>query len=421
MKKWIKFAATLLAYSIILINTVLNPLTAFAWGDSDGGRPSYTVAEINEMSENGDWAKDFVVFNSISDGAIGHEFNYVGAREYTGTNAGSNNIWCGDDITVEDGKVYIIRLYVHNNNPWGYEGVAENTKVSFNIPAYSASQIKINGFLTASNATPYEYVDYVNLNSVDGTPFHVEVKYNTALFENGNENFALGGVELDGQALTNAAVNSDGSWQGGVLIGYDDFDGRMPGCFKYDGVVTIQVKVIYDYEFAMEAKVRSTNSGGMPWDDSVEAKVGDLVDFRIEYRNTSDQTQTGVAIRDLLPSNLSLVEGSIKVWNSNNPDGKTVDDISLFETGLMIGSYSSGANAYITFTAKVVDEDLADGSNALVNWGQAAVGDSALQDYARVVVQKANRLEIAAAVLAVLIVISIITIIALLHKLRHLK
>lgn len=389
MKKSIKTALAAVTGMVAVAGAVSVPVLVSAWGDSDNGRPEYTQAQINAMMKDGSWAKNKIVFNSIKDGAIGHEFNYVGARECVLKDNGrcegdsKTNVFEPDDITVEDGKTYIVRLYVHNNNPYDYQGVAENTKVSFNIPAYSASQIKINGFLTASNAKPYEYVDYVNLNSKDGTPFHVDVKYETALLENGG--FAKGGVALNGQNLTNAAVNSDGSWKGGVLIGYDALDGRVPGCFKYDEVVTVQVKVTYDYDFTVEKKVRIVGDADKTWKDAVDAKIGDLVEFQIQYKNTSKNTQSNVAVRDLLPSNLRYIAGSTVLYNSNHPSGATAShDYLVEQSGTAIGAYGAGANAIIRLTAEVVDDNLACGKNTMVNWGQASVGQTVVQDFAKV-------------------------------------
>ena len=53
-----------------------------------------------------------------------------------------------------------------------------------------------------------------------------------------------------------------------------------------------------------------------------------------------------------------------------------------------IGNYTPNSNAYVRYTAEVVDENLACGSNTLVNWVKAGVGETTLQDYAAVVVNK---------------------------------
>ena len=45
------------------------------WGDSDGGRPSYTIGQIDSGVLG-----DTITFNSISDGKIGDEKNFVAAK-----------------------------------------------------------------------------------------------------------------------------------------------------------------------------------------------------------------------------------------------------------------------------------------------------------------------------------------------------
>lgn len=82
---------------VIVIITGIKSLsmTVWAWGDNDGGRPSYTEEEINdgaigatEISDGENYKESdnypgIIVFNSISDSAIGNEKNFVGTRECT--------------------------------------------------------------------------------------------------------------------------------------------------------------------------------------------------------------------------------------------------------------------------------------------------------------------------------------------------
>ncbi|WP_251390921.1 hypothetical protein [Mediterraneibacter agrestimuris] len=142
-----------------------------------------------------------------------------------------------------------------------------------------------------------------------------------------------------------------------------------------------------DVGFVTETHVRLADDEDRTWYKSVSAKVGDKVEFRIEYRNTSDKQQDGVAIRDVLfTNNLSYVDGSTVLKNSNHPDGAYILNDALVENGIRIGNYGSGANALIYFTADVVDEDLEVGTNTLANWGQAGVGEITIQNHADVVV-----------------------------------
>lgn len=376
--KHIKKGILIFIISVVLLGCFLwmavnryKNLAEPGWGDSDGGRPSYTVNEVNR----GDLG-DQIIFNAISDSVIGNEKNFIGVREDTGVNAGENNVWEGNEIEVEDGKTYIVRLYVHNNNPNGYDGVAEDTRVSFSIPGTSAKEVEVNGFIMSSNATPSKYWDYVTFKSDHA--FHLEYQAGSALLENN-------GIGNGGLQLSDAVVDAA---NGGTLIGFDALDGRVPGCYKYDNVVTIRVKVIYDTAYTIENQVRLVG-GDKTWGNSVDAKVGDKVELRIAYKNNDTVDQMNVMIRDILPDGLKYIEGSTLLVNANYPDGGNVEQDNIITTGINIGGYTPGSNAFIRFQAEIVDENLADeGATGLVNWAQGGVGQVTIQDYATVRVEK---------------------------------
>lgn len=421
---------------LIIINFLFSSITVLAWGDNDGGRPSYTIEEINNgaigatQKSDGENYKNSpnypgqIIFNTISDSVIGDEKNFVGARECVlradkrceaadTTSVEGAKYWRGNDITVEDGKTYIVRLYVHNNNPNGFDAVAEDTRVAFSIPNTSSTVVEVNGLISSSNATPSKYWDYINFNSKDGTPFHLEYVKGSALLENN-------GIGRNGLTLSDDVVNAK---DGGVLIGYDALDGRVPGCYQYDNFVTIQVKAVFDYNFTVEKKVRLAGDTDKTWKESVEAKVGDKVEFQFQYLNTSEANQAGVVMRDVLPSNLRYVEGSTILYNGNHPNGLHLDTDDVINGGVNVGSYDADANAFIRFTAEVVDDNLACGSNTLINWAQVRVGDTTIQDSAKVIVvmSEHNWLAIARTIIAILILICIIIIIRLHYKMRHFK
>lgn len=86
---------------------VIVPAVLFAWGPE---RQTYTVEK----------PADHVTFNSITNNpSIGDERNFVGIRE-----AGTNNLW-SDNMTVQNGKEYTVRMYVHNNAAENLNLVAE--------------------------------------------------------------------------------------------------------------------------------------------------------------------------------------------------------------------------------------------------------------------------------------------------------
>lgn len=434
-----------LGITTLLMIILLYPTTTFAWGDNSDngkGRPSYSFQEINEKA---DTFGNTPLFNSIeikdSDydwykanfgeelkkGNLRHEKNFVGARENTGVNAGPNNVWDGNNITAEDGKTYLVRLYAHNNNS---NSVAENTTVRFQDANNVAStletvklkdengyetgetkqmqQVQINGFITSSNANPNEYWDYVNFNA--DVPFHLEYIQNSALLENN-------GIGNGGFILDNEIIDS------GTLIGYDALDGRIPGGYQYASYITIQVKVVYDYDFTIEKKVRL--AGDKEWKDAIEAEIGDEVELQIKYVNNSDYEQKNVLAKDIIQSdNLVYVKGSAKIENVTYPDGTKIDD-SLIGTGISIGNYKPGETACIVYRATIADKNLTDGANTIVNWTQTEVGSTIMQDYAAVVLYKyAAGFQIAVTILLALITICITLILILtlrkIHRKRHL-
>ena len=407
MKKRIKSVCMTIVIGAILASTALKPMVAFAWGDSDGGRPSYTLEEVNQGILG-----DSIVFNSISDSVIGDEKNFVAAREDTGINAGPANVWNANDITVENGKVYIIRLYVHNNSPKGYDAVSKNTRVAFSIPNISAKQIQVNGHIFSDNAAPIQYWDYVNFNA--DVPFHLEYVEGSALLENngiGND----GGVQLNDNIVYKAASEH------GVQIGYSLLNGDIPGCYSYACYVGIKVKVVYDYEFDAEGKVRLAGINNETWYDSLDARVGDHLEFIISYKNTGGETQPNVTVKNILPDGLYYVEGTAKLHNENYPNGMIIPNAAIDASSINIGDYAAGSNAYITFTAEVTDGAFANGSNTLVNWIQVSVCSTTQQCYIEISQKETEMLVITVAVLIGLITICSIFSIGLHHKLQRLK
>ena len=384
--------------------------------NDDRNWPLYSLQEVNEDVLGND-----VVFNSINivdsdytwhkttygedipTGTITNESNFVGAREDTGINAGINNVWNPNTIEVEDGKTYIVRMYVHNNNPKGEQAISENTRVSFNIPSTSAREVGVNGYIYSDNARQNIYLDNIVFKSATGESFHLEYVRNSALLENqadyNTRTNSEGKKEIIGFNLGDGIVNALNP-KDGVKIGYKlgadgQPNGQVPGCYQYDSYVTIKVKAVFDREFTVSKKVRVVGAEDQTWKASVDAKIGDIVEFRIEYINKSDYNHTNVGIRDVLPDNLEYILGTTKL--KNNGDCKnwcTNEDDTIATEGINIGHYAPNSNAIIYLRAKVVDNSLACGSNTLVNWGQGYVtinGEKImLQDYANVVVNYEN-------------------------------
>ena len=360
MNKIYKTIAGVSAAAVIAA-AALTPVLVNAWGDNTGtkdGRPSYTLDQINKERVLDKDGKNIITMNSISNGDFGDEKNFVGAKV-----AGATvKTWNANEIKVKDGETYTIRLFVHNNNPNGEEAgaVATGVKATFSIPTNVAKSHDIVGYLDAANATPTRYWDEVRL--VADENVYLEYVDGSAMYNNN-----MGDFKLPNEVITT-----------GALVGYKSMNGEIPGCYQYSGVVTINVKVHSSVAAKVQKKVRI--KGTKDWAESVNAKVGDEVEYQIEYQNLLAETVNDVMIRDVLPTNVEYVNDSTILFNTNHKNGIKMVENTLTTTGINIGSYNAKGNAYVRFTGKVVDKTMACGSNQLVNWASATVNASTVKD-----------------------------------------
>ncbi|MBQ3309336.1 DUF11 domain-containing protein [Candidatus Saccharibacteria bacterium] len=394
MNKLIKSASAVLAAATIA-GVNIAP-AALAWGDNSGkqgGRETYTLKDCNS-----DYSKctitpslgNKITFNSITNNPAigGDERDFVNARENTGVNDGKQT-WQSHEITVEDGKEYIIRLYAHNNNPNGTKAVAKNTTLHFTLPTTAGTELSVQGSIDSSNADPTRVYDDIVFKSKNGETFYLDYIEGSALYENNSvgkskANGGNGGVTLSDDIITSK----------GTLIGYDKLDGNIPGCFQYASYTTIRVKAVYlNNSYTVEKTVRKIGDADKTYKDSVDANVGDTVEYQIYYKNTTGEHVDNVMVKDILPNNMEYIAGSTKLYNTTNPNGIKNDDDTITTTGINIGGYNKDGDAYIRFRAKVVDKSMVCGTNKLVNWGQVGVGKTTLQDNAFVMVKKTEGCE----------------------------
>ena len=356
------------ATAAVILAAALTPVMVDAWGDNSGkdGRPSYTLDQINKERVLDKDGKNKIVMNSISNGDFGDEKNFVGAKV-----AGATvKTWNANEIKVKDGETYTIRLFVHNNNPNGEaaSAIAKGVKATFSLPTTVAKSQTIVGYLDSSNATPARYWDEVTLVSDENV--YLEYVEGSAKYNNNKGTFSL----------PNEVITS------GATLGFDKMNGEIPGCYEYSGVVTIDVKVHSSVAAKLSKKVRI--KGTKEWAESVEAKVGDEVEYQIEYTNLLTEQVNNVMIRDILPTNVEYVQNSTYLYNSNYQNGTLLKDNTLTTSGINIGSYNAKGNAYVRFTGKVVDKTLACGKNQLVNWASSTVNGAVSKDDASVMVTK---------------------------------
>lgn len=368
------------AAAAIVAGVSIVPTSVLAWGDNslrkdeNGnfiGRQAYTIDEINNKVLG-----NKITFNSITDGKIGDERNFVGAKMGTpAPEQWADGVWNADEIKVKDGDILTIRMYVHNNS---LTEVAEGVRAQFSLPVTVGKTNYITGYL---NTTSTNVVDanrfWDEIKLVSDEDFYIEYVKGSAMYTNTNENKELRQFALDGDKLITSA---------GVLLGYNQMDGKIPGCYKYDGQVTIQVKIHSGLTSYLSKTVRMAGTHD-EFTEAVDAKVGDEVEYQIEYRNLSKDVANDVMIRDILPTNMEYVADSTYLYTSEYQDGVLVKSNNLTTSGINIGSnYQPRANAYIRFRAKVVNKNLVCGTTQMVNWANVTVNGNVVKDDASVMV-----------------------------------
>ena len=362
MKKLINFIKNHSIISGSVLVAAVAPALVWAWGPA---RPSFTIEK----------PADYITFNSITNNPVigGDEKDFVGIRE-----VGSNAKWT-NNMKVQNGKEYYVRMYVHNNAASNLNLVAENVVAKLNVPTTTAKNVTVQGQISASNAKPATVWDEATFSS--DNDFNLAYVAGSALFENNG----MGTTKLPDSIVNNT----------GAKLGYDKLDGKIPGCFQYAGYVTVKVKAQVSQpqektNIDLAKTVRNKTNGEKSWVETVNAKSGDTVQFQIHAKNTGSAGIQNLVIRDILPKGLNYVAGSTKLYNTSNPKGLKVSDNVIQNSGINIGSYQPNGDAYVRFDATVSAENSLPvcGDNTLTNIAQASDQKIVKNDTASVKVTK---------------------------------
>ena len=317
---------------------------------------------------------DKVVFNSFTNTPY-----YGDERHFFDASTGSSGSYKDVLQNVKPGDEITLRTYVHNNgnqslNGKNFDGptVAKNAKVRIMLPTATAPNLRSISYISADNATPGVVSDTTEIKG--SSPFNLEYVPGSAAMVNK----AKGGAV---QKLSDEIV------KGGAPIGYDGANGKLPGCFQYQTLVYVKVKVKAP-ALDIDKKVKI---GDGKYQQQVDAKPGDKVKWLVSFKNTGTSQINNTLIRDKLPNHLKLVEGSVKLFTSKDPNGLKLKDDDLFDTnGVNVGSFTAGSNGYINFETTVKSEkELPECVNTLRNVATSQADNVPVdEDDALVIVRK---------------------------------
>lgn len=294
--------------SIVMVAAVVALLVPMAV--SAGFGPSRPIKDWNVPADRVGF--DHVVFNSfINTPYWGDERAF-----FDGKIATENDSSFRDPVNgVKDGDEVTLRVYVHNNGNDGLNAtgqtVAQNTKVRIALPSNTGTNLQATSYISADNAQPQTVFDTANIS--------------------GNSAFSLAYVPGSAQIAT-GAMNipiSDSIVTTGAPIGYDQLNGRVPGCFQYQALVFIKVRVVKapapPVFVCKELKGEAQNSGSP---------------LTMKFTATPEVSQ-GVTVQSYI---FKYGDGTPDVESTNNMVSHTYEKPGTYEASVLIKT-SAGITA----------------------------------------------------------------------------
>ena len=86
---------------------------------------------------------------------------------------------------------------------------------------------------------------------------------------------------------------------------------------------------------------------------SAPISEGSRLEFLVTYRNPSHQTQNKVVVGMNMAPKMTVVPGTTKLFDPDNPNGVLYNSDNIPSGGIGIGNYGPGAGAYVTFEVQV--------------------------------------------------------------------
>jgi uncharacterized repeat protein (TIGR01451 family) len=279
-------------------------------------------------------------------------FNYVTYNSYTSVPNGigderdflrgvvkqRDNQWADPVKDIVNNDTVTAKILIHNNadpllnDAPGNPGIARNVNVKVEIPKGVKQVHDVKSTISASNAQPTAVYDTLTLSGINDSQFELD--------------FVPGSARLGNQILPDSIFTT----------GYTMDDQK--GCFEYLREITFDMKVTKPgYQIQKTARIKGEDS--TKWRKVVNAKRGDLIEWRISFQNIGSTQLNDVAVVDDLPSFTEVTPGSVELVNSNFPNGFKFGSDAVQNNGdqvnVNIDDYLPGSNAFLYLETKIVD------------------------------------------------------------------
>lgn len=303
--------------------------SASAWGPE---RPTFTM-EVPAT---------YPVFNSITDApTFGDERDFVRVGQINADVTELTN-----EVEIIPGRQYLVYIYFHNNAAsnfnsaeQGRKGIAKVTRMSSSFTKIVTPEEKgtITGTITADNSDPLSVWDEAYFTTKSKK---VVLKY------------VEGSAKMHNSWGTNGQVMPTNLFtEEGTLLGLNAFNGVIPGCEEYHGVVTY---VLQADELSGSIEKSVSKDGKTFTNALTDVEKGDELTFKLTVKNTGDLALGHAVIKDSLPQGLAIVPGSVEYWANNSTVKDHLSD-NLVNGGYVFGTIGTGNTLYFTYRATVKD------------------------------------------------------------------
>ncbi len=250
-------------------------------------------------------------------------------------------------------EVVQVQVWLHNREMPEAEN-AENTTVQIDVPNEQGETQVITGTISSDNSNTIVddttlglSLERARVEYMEGT---AKYRYNVGAAE-GREECETGMDYPADDCYDTITISDDVVSEDGVNL--DNYrGGPLVGCNAHHETVTIQVRVVADV-VSVNKYVREAGSGAEDWSTSITAEPGDELEYLIRFRNEGNSELRNVMVADNLPKYHKYIEGSTWLLNSNNPDGRNLDNDNVARGGINVGHYGSGATGFVWFTAEL--------------------------------------------------------------------
>lgn len=307
-------------------------------------------------------------------------FNFLeGDRElFSGLNYTKSETVYTDPVESTGSDQLVGLVYYHNGV---VNTIANNTIIQVGIDNNTSSTIKKSTASISADNAPTVTDTVINGQVVGKSGLTVNAPTANAQLE-----FVPGSVRWfpEGSATPVALPNGQ---TGDTLVTSGVNIGDIQGCWQYSGYLQFGMRVttpIPPADLAIEKVVRNQTLGETSYQKENTARPGDILDYQVTVKNTGGSDANPVILKDTLPANVALLDQTIKLFANGSISESTFpnnDPENIFNSGASLGLISKDSNSKITFSVRVNQSGINNGTilinNTSANYQSISVTDSA--------------------------------------------